>query len=200
MPADEPGDRPLRADAQRNRDRIVAVAAEAFTERGTGASLDDIAKRAGVGPGTLYRHFPTRDALVAATLDAATTALADRAIASGLGGDPGERPAGDPDARAALVAWFIDSAEHLRTYDGLPELMTAALDDPGSPLHAQCLRFADITRDLTERAKRAGVVRADVDPVDVGTLVGSVAWAAATRGDSAETTRRLLALIVDGLG
>ena len=64
----EPASRPLRADAQRNYDKIVLAAREVFRERGADGSLDEIAKRAGVGPGTLYRHFPTRDALIDAVM------------------------------------------------------------------------------------------------------------------------------------
>ena len=79
--------RPMRADARRNYDKILATARIVFTERGTDCSLDEIAKRAGVGPGTLYRHFPTREALVDALMKDWTdrvSADADAAIATGL--------------------------------------------------------------------------------------------------------------------
>ena len=85
----EPGRKPLRADAQRNYDKIVETARVLFREKGADASLDEIAKRAGVGPGTLYRHFPTRDALV----DAVMKDWVDR-VARRRRGGPGRRAAG----------------------------------------------------------------------------------------------------------
>ncbi|WP_405372435.1 MULTISPECIES: TetR/AcrR family transcriptional regulator [unclassified Microbacterium] len=183
--------RPLRADAQRNYDAIIDVARSTFAERGTGASLDDIASRAGVGPGTLYRHFPTREALVTAVLERPVDTLVD--WASGLASGP-EEP------RHALDLWFLATARHMRTYDGLPDLMTTALAQPESPLHEQCRRFADVTETLVEQAKKAGTIRPDVDADDLGALVGSIAWASARRNDSDESLQRLLALATEGLG
>ncbi len=182
------GARTLRADAQRNHDAIVAVATQAFLERGTSTSLDDIARRAGVGAGTLYRRFPSRESLVAATLDRAVEARATEA----------EKPEGAAPG-TALTRWFFESAQHLRTYDGLPDLMAEAAVDPGSPLHAHCVRFAAVTETLLRRAQRAGAVRADVDPADLGALVGSIAWASARRHDADESLRRLLSLATEGL-
>src|SRR6195952_207167 len=93
----EPARRPLRADAQRNFDKIVETARVLFREKGADASLDEIAKRAGVGPGTLYRHFPTRDALV----DAVMRDWADR-----INADADEAAASDPPPRDALAGFF----------------------------------------------------------------------------------------------
>ncbi|HEY0248309.1 MAG TPA: helix-turn-helix domain-containing protein [Gryllotalpicola sp.] len=181
--------RPLRADAQRNYDRIVLVASEAFTEKGTGASLDDIACRAGVGPGTLYRHFPSRDALLAAALKGALEEL----------GETARRLLAAPDARAALDEWLVELARHLRIYGGLPESVAQAFQDPENPLCTSCQPMRVGTEQLVERAKAAGAIRADVDPADVGTLIGSLAWAAERRGDSDATLQRLLSLLTEGL-
>jgi len=189
MSADAATKRPLRADAQRNYDKIVKVAAEAFAERGTGASLDDIACRAGVGPGTLYRHFPTRDALLAAALRGALDEL----------GETARRLLAEPDAGAALDEWMIELARHLRTYGGLPESIAAALQDPDSLLGTRCQPMRSGTKQLLERAKAAGAVRADVQASDLNALIGSLAWAAEQRGDSDAALLRLLRLVTDGL-
>jgi AcrR family transcriptional regulator len=181
--------RPLRADAQRNYDKIVQVATEAFAEKGTGASLDDIACRAGVGPGTLYRHFPPRDALLAASLDGALAEL----------GATARRLVEAPDAAAALDEWIVELARHLRTYGGLPESIATALQDPSSPLCTSCQPMTKGTAKILERAKEAGAVRADVQASDLNALIGSLAWAAEQRGDSDAALQRLIRLVTEGL-
>jgi AcrR family transcriptional regulator len=189
MSADAGTRRPLRADAQRNYDRIVQVAAEAFAENGTSASLDDIACRAGVGPGTLYRHFPSRDALLAAALRGALDEL----------GDTARRLLAAPDAGAALDEWIVELARHLRTYGGLPDSIAAAMQDPDSPLGSRCQPMRTGTKQLLARAKDAGAVRADVQASDLTALIGSLAWAAERRGDSDAALRRLIGLVTEGL-
>src|SRR5689334_10518730 len=99
-----PAGRPLRADAQRNYDKIVGAAREVFRERGAEGSLDEIAKRAGVGPGTLYRHFPTRDALI----DAVMRDWSDR-----INAESEEIALSDLPAREALAAWFSKFVENV---------------------------------------------------------------------------------------
>ncbi|MCL2514599.1 MAG: TetR/AcrR family transcriptional regulator [Microbacteriaceae bacterium] len=191
MGADVAERRPLRADAQRNYDKIVKVAAEAFAEKGTGASLDDIACRAGVGPGTLYRHFPTRDALLAAALHDSLGELADAA----------RRLSVEADAGAALDEWILVMARHLRTYAGLPDSIGAAFagGEADSPLRTTCMPMQSGTRELVRRAKEAGVIRADVEASDVAALIGSIAWAAERRNDSDETLVRLVRVVSEGL-
>ena len=181
--------RPLRADAQRNYDKIVQVATQAFAENGTGASLDDIACRAGVGPGTLYRHFPTRDALLAAALHGALEEL----------GDTARRLVAEPDAGEALDEWIVELARHLRTYGGLPDSIATALQDPDSLLGTKCQPMRSGTERLLERAKASGAVRADVQAGDLNALIGSLAWAAERRGDSDKALRRLIKLVTEGL-
>ena len=95
-------ERPLRADARRNRDRLVEVARSAFAERGLDAPLDDIARRAGVGPGTLYRHFPTREALLAAVYRGDIENLAARARELAASCPP----------REALARWMSDQLDY----------------------------------------------------------------------------------------
>src|ERR1700704_3720787 len=86
----EGGDRPLRADAARNRDKVLRAAREAFAESGSGVPLDEIAARAGVGPGTVYRHFPAKEALFEAVVTARLTDLVRDARARASAADPGE--------------------------------------------------------------------------------------------------------------
>ena len=125
----------MRADAKRNRDRIVEVAREVFRERGYDASLDEIAKRAGVGPGTLYRHFPTRDAL----LDAVMQVWVDRVTETTDKALTYEGP-----ARDFLVGWFEAYVALISLHKGGPAKITSAMGVEDSPI-------ATKTRTLLER-------------------------------------------------
>ena len=127
----------MRADAKRNYDKILATARIVFTERGTDSSLDEIAKRAGVGPGTLYRHFPTREALVDALMQDWTdrvAADADAAIATGL------------PAREMLLGWFEHFIDHITLHRGAASKICAAMDDPASPMYRKCRVMSDANR------------------------------------------------------
>jgi AcrR family transcriptional regulator len=181
-----PPDRPQRADARRNYERLVTVAREAFTEHGAEASLDDIARRAAVGPGTLYRHFPRREALLAAVYREDVEALAEQAndLAATL----------PPDE--ALHAWLRLQLDYLKAKRGLGSALTTMLANDSETL-AWCkdtLRGA--LRDLLVRAQQAGVVRADVDPPLVLRLVHGVGVASESAPEDAD---RLLAVVLDGL-
>jgi AcrR family transcriptional regulator len=181
--------RPLRADAQRNYDRIVEVASDAFAERGVLTSLDDIACRAGVGPGTLYRHFPTRDGLIAAALGDSLDRL--EALSTKL--------TASDDPAAALDEWMLALANHLRTYDNLPESIAQAFRTDDSPLRNSCRPLTDTTAVLVARAKEAGAIRDDVEARDLFALVSSVAWASQRRRDSDAGLERMLALATSGI-
>ena len=181
--------RPLRADAQRNYDAIVEAALDVFVEQGTQGSLDDIARRAGVANATLYRRFPTREDLLVAALRhrlAELDEIADRLSASE---DPG----------AALEEWFFHVATHLRTWQGLPDSIARALSDNGAPLAHACQPLLVWTERLLARSTQTRFTRTDLDPVDVFTLVSSLAWAADTRGDSEDDLRRMIHLVLEGL-
>src|SRR3954447_15770823 len=115
----------MRADAKRNHDRIVDVARLVFREQGYDASLDAIAKRAGVGPGTLYRHFPTREALLGALLPARDEELEARREAI---------KAEEHDPGVALELWLEAIDQWLSAFKGLPEPLRTALSDEASPL------------------------------------------------------------------
>lgn len=182
-----PGGRPMRADARRNRGRLIAAARQAFTEHGPEASLDEIAKRAEVGPGTLYRHFPTRESLLAAVyLDdiEALSAQADRLLDSDL--PPSE----------ALSAFLRIQLDYVKVKRGLGAAVKAMLgmDAPTMTYCRDTLRGA-LGR-LMDPAIEAGLIRADISPADVLRLTHGVAMACESAPDDGE---RLLGYVIDGL-
>ncbi|WP_022884843.1 TetR/AcrR family transcriptional regulator [Glaciibacter superstes] len=181
--------RPLRADAQRNYDRILEVALEVFTQSGIQASLDDIACQAGVGPGTLYRHFPNRECLLAAALDESWRGLA--------------RTSDDlmtaTDAGRALRSWLIEISHHMGVYGGLPDSVAKAFSDDQSPLAPRCSLLGKSTSGLLARAQDAGAVRQDVTADDLLTIANSLAWATDKNGSSQDDVARLLDIFLAGL-
>jgi AcrR family transcriptional regulator len=175
-----------RADARRNYERLLAEADSAFAERGVGASLESIARGAGVAIGTLYGHFPTRRALVGALLrerNEALFELGDRLVAEN-----------NPDA---LATWARAVTEHAATYSGLASLLAGGLDDEASELHDSCLRMAGIGDRLVALARTSGTVRPDATGADITALTTA---AATLREDlSAAAADRLITLALDGL-
>jgi AcrR family transcriptional regulator len=182
--------KPMRADARRNYERLLKAAAEAFAEHGEGASLDDIARRAGVGSGTLYRHFPTRRALLEAAYVDRIDALAARAgeLADELA--PGE----------ALVAWLNELCVGTLQVRGMKALLGSAVTDGSIAAVTACgtqVRHA-ATR-LVRAAQREGTLRADVEPVDVLRLAHGVATAAELANGDGDSVRRYVSLLTEGL-
>src|SRR5881409_1435353 len=132
----------MRADAQRNRDRIVEVAREVFREQGYDASLDEVAKRAGVGAGTLYRHFPTREDL----LDAIMQSWVDRVD------EAAEKTlAHEGDPRSLLLAWFSAYVALISLHKGGPAKITSAMGDTSSPIRQKCQVLTAATDRIVER-------------------------------------------------
>ncbi|CAM3424428.1 TetR/AcrR family transcriptional regulator [Kibdelosporangium persicum] len=182
--------RPMRADARRNYERLLEAAMAAFAEHGTEAPLDDIAKRAGVGSGTLYRHFPTRLDLVEAVFRlqmeqmlARTTDLLD-----------------EPDAGRALQVFLRRVVTHSNTYRGLASALMSALRSGGSALAQSCHTMVyDAAGQLLARAKAEGAVRADVDVLDLLKLVNGIALASEQDPDDPGLPDRLLVLLTRGL-
>jgi AcrR family transcriptional regulator len=176
----------MRADARRNYERLLTAAREAFGERGEQASMDDIAKRAQVGPGTLYRHFPNRDALLAAVYRDDVEFMAARAT----------ELAGSLAPFDALAAWLHEQLAFTRAKLGINAVLKKMLKDD-SETHEWCrdtLRGA--LGDLLESAQDAGVVRPDVDRTTVLRLVHGVGMASENAPEAAE---RMLDLVIDGL-
>ena len=160
--------KPLRADAQRNYDKIVETARAMFRERGADSSLDEIAKRAGVGPGTLYRHFPTREALI----DAVMRDWADR-----INADSDEAATSELPAREALSSWFSKFVENVGIYHGAAAKVMAAMDDPGSPIYRKCQVLVAANQKVLDSVKEKGALRDGVDAREVMRVVsGIAAW------------------------
>ena len=180
----------MRADAKRNYDRIVEVAREVFREQGYDASLDLVAKRAGVGAGTLYRHFPTRDAL----LDAIMQSWVDRVDE---GTEKSLAHEGPP--REVLLAGFETYVGLLSLHKGGPAKLTAALGDPSSPISTKCQVLAEAAGRVVTLLREQGALRPGVDAVQMCRLVGGVA-AVADQGDlEASAVRPLLEVVADGM-
>lgn len=177
--------RPLRADAKRNREQLVAAAREAFTERGSAASLEDIARRAGVGVGTLYRHFPTRQALVEAVYVEEVEALCRSASTYA------EHSSWD-----ALVLWFNRFVDYVATKRALVDEMVATIGQDAQVFRACHDAIFAAGAPLIERAKQDGAVRADVELVDVVRLVSGITM---IKNASPDDIRRVLAVALDGL-
>jgi AcrR family transcriptional regulator len=172
----------MRADARRNRDLLVAAAIAVVAEEGPDASLNEIARRAGVGPGTLYRHFPTRDALLAAVFEGRLSRLCEQS----------EDLAGSRPPDEALLAWLRLLTTHAMTDKGLGARMMRPTTAGGVDCWARLRTAADR---LLHPAQRAGYLRADVDFTDLVELTAGIAQAAP---DPARADR-LLTLTLDGL-
>jgi len=176
----------LRADARRNRQRLLDVAHEAFLEYGVTASMDEIARRAGVGSGTLYRHFPTREALILALVADDLERLAQLADQLRAGDAPG-----------ALERWLAALVEHSRTYRGLAESIIAATGQP-TPLGEACVRIHTAGEALVSQAQGRGTIRTDISAGDVIDLAAAVAWVTERERDD-RRGRVLLQVAIDGL-
>ena len=180
----------MRADAQRNRDRIVEVAREVFRERGYDASLDEIAKRAGVGPGTLYRHFPSRDALLDAVMQAwvdRVTEATDKALVY-------EGP-----ARDFLVAWFEIYVALISLHKGGPAKITSAMGVEDSPIATKTRVLLSATQRIVDHLRAQGALRDDVDALQLCRLAGGVAVVADQGGLDPSDVRPLLTVLADGM-
>lgn len=182
-----PTSRPLRADAARNRQALLTAAAAAFARDGVSASLDEVARAAGVGPGTLYRHFPTRDQLVRAVIDDGLWALRDQ----------GESLLDAADPVVALTEWLDAYIRQGNVYDGLARtLVDAAPDGEGS---RSCHAARQSGGRLVARAVAHGLIRADLEVDDILDLAAGIAWVG-QHADRDENQRiRLVGLLIDGL-
>ena len=180
----------MRADAQRNYDRIVEVARQVFRERGYDASLDDIAKLAGVGPGTLYRHFPKRENL----LDAVMQSWVDRVqetVDKALTYEGSDRD--------LLLNWFEQYVALISQHKGGPAKITSAMGNPDSPIRTKCGVLADANDRVIERLRADGALRDGVETIQVCRLVGGIATVADQSELDAAAVRPMLEVVADGL-
>jgi AcrR family transcriptional regulator len=156
-----------RADAQRNRDHILDIAAQYFSEHGVSGSLDAIAKKAGVGAGTLYRHFPNREALLAALLTARDEELVSRRDAI---------RAGTTDAASALEQWLNALIAWAGAFDGLPEPLRVATTTESSPLAITCQGYISTTDEFLLAAQQEGSARHEVRGRDLFLAALATSW------------------------
>jgi len=178
----------LRADARRNRERILEAAVRAFSEQGADVAIDTIAKAAGVGSATLYRHFPTREALVEAAYrnelarvcDSAAKLLADNA----------------PDR--AIRLWMDDFIDYLAAKQGMADALRAAVASGADPFAETLDKLGTALGTLLHAGADAGLLRPDIDPFDVGFSLAGIALITSAP-DQRERAGRLLDLLLDGL-
>ncbi|MGG3623205.1 helix-turn-helix domain-containing protein [Bacillus gobiensis] len=156
----------MRADAKKNYENILEVASVIVAKHGADASLRDIARRAGVGLGTLYRHFPTREALLEALLRAGFDELTAKARELETASSPDD----------ALVSWLRDVIACAGNYQGVVAAMMAAMEDTKSALHASCVTMRTAGTRLLTRAQAEGLARTDMDGDDLFSLAAALAW------------------------
>ena len=179
----------MRADARRNREKLLLAAVELFAGAGEDVPLEAIADRAGVGIGTLYRHFPTREALAEAAYRNEVQRLCDAA---------GELLAAEaPDA--ALAEWMDRFVTYVAAKRSMANMLQSVIASSDSELYADARRqmLGAITI-LLDAAERAGSIRTDVEAEDVLRLMSGI-WLVADGEDWNERARRLLSLLMDGL-
>ncbi|MFI7413655.1 TetR/AcrR family transcriptional regulator [Streptomyces sp. NPDC049627] len=178
----------LRADARRNRERILEAAVRAFSEKGADVAIDTIAKAAGVGSATLYRHFPTREALVEAAYrnelarvcDSAPKLLAEHA----------------PDR--AIRLWMDDFIDYLAAKEGMADALRAAVASGADPFAESLDKLGTALGTLLNAGADAGLLRPDIDPFDVGLSLAGIGLITSAP-DQRERAGRLLDLLLDGL-
>ena len=176
-----------RADAQRNRERILEVAKQAFTKSGADTSLDDIAKQAGVGPGTLYRHFPTREELLQAVYrsEMEKVAAAERKLAQSM--PPTE----------ALRAWLLLFVDAIETKQLIAPALNTLIGDPKKVFAASHAQMHEALRSLVKRAIKSGDIRKDLDPMDLLRALVGVANVA-SMPDWQQSAKRLVDILIAG--
>jgi AcrR family transcriptional regulator len=193
MSATSPPAGTMRADARRNRQRLIEAALAAFTEHGADdASLDEIARRAGVGIGTLYRHFPTRQALLEAVYRSQVEALCARAeeYSGEVAGPPGE----------ALRRWLEALVAFASTKRNLTISMMSSLGGKNSEVVSSCSAMVrEAVVPLLARAQQAGEIRADVDVTDLLKLSHAISVACEYPSPHSDQAQRLLTVMLDGL-
>ena len=176
-----------RTDAQRNRERILEAAKEAFTQFGANTSLDDIATQAGVGPGTLYRHFPTRDSLIEAVYrtEVEKLAAAERNFAAAL--PPIE----------ALRAWMLLFVDHIAAKHIIAPALNSLVGGPSKLYEGSRDQIHGAIDALVKRAIKSGDIRRDLDPFDLLRALIGVAHVASSP-DWQQSAKRLVDILITG--
>jgi AcrR family transcriptional regulator len=184
-----PGSRPMRADAVKNRARILAAAEEIFAAEGVSVPIDTVAERAGLGVGTLYRHFPTKEALFEAIVVARLEQLLETARTQCDASDPG----------AALFAFLSEFSGHASAKRDLFEALSSA----GIDIKSQCFEMMDEMKRtidmLRQRAVAAGAIRADVSTDEMVGLVIGACQVGGHAGADDDSIQRMVKIVCDGL-
>lgn len=181
-------DKPLRADAARNREKLLDAAVSVFAEQGSDAPLEAVARRAGVGIGTLYRHFPTRDALVEAAYRAEVAHLADAAPELLADHAPDE----------ALALWLDRFVEYAAAKRGMKAALHAMSATRENFFDGTKVQITGALTTLLDAAHEAGTIRDDVEPADIMRATSAI-WAMTDDADWQRNARKLLGLLMDGL-
>jgi len=183
----QPAPRKARTDAQRNRERILEVAKEAFKRSGANTSLDDIATQAGVGAGTLYRHFPTRDALLEAVYrtEVEKLAAAERKLAQ------------DMSPIEALRAWMLLFVDYIAAKQIIAPALNTIVGGPSKVYEASRAQVTGAIQALVSRAIESGDIRSDLDPFDLLRALIGVSNVASSP-DWKQSARRLVDILVIG--
>jgi AcrR family transcriptional regulator len=183
----QPPPRKPRADAQRNRERILEVAKQAFTRSGVDISLDDVARQAGIGAGTLYRHFPTRDALLEAVYRSGVEKLAaaEREFAAAM--PPVE----------ALRAWMRLFVDYMAAKQIIAPALNTIVGGPSKLFEATGMQIKGAINALVERAIKSGDIRPDLDPLDLLRALVGVSNVASSP-DWAQSAKRLVDILILG--
>jgi AcrR family transcriptional regulator len=180
--------KPRRADALRNEAKIVEAALTQFSKRGVEASLDGIARQAGVGPGTLYRHFPTRNELIASALGECRVEL--QALRESL--------TETEDALSALRKWLRMVRDYVKTFKGLAVLLLHAVNEQTSPLSPICVEMQNITAHFLQRAQQAGAARPNIGAKDLFVAQLALACVEDIAADSSTGAESLEYLLREG--
>jgi AcrR family transcriptional regulator len=187
-PSEKSATRPLRADARRNRDAVLTAAAAAFAADGVDASLEDIARSAGVGVGTLYRHFPTREALVLGVYSREVELLTTSARELAATLPPAE----------ALREWMRRFVQYAATKRGLIGMLRVMMHDGSEVFDETKRQIRQAADTLLEAAARAGAIRADMTAEDLTRSMGGICMASDPSAGP-ECAARLVDLVYDGL-
>ncbi|MER6034124.1 TetR/AcrR family transcriptional regulator [Streptomyces sp. NPDC101169] len=178
----------LRADARRNRERILEAAVRAFSDKGPDVAIDTIAKAAGVGSATLYRHFPTREALIEAAYRNELARVCDSA----------EKLLADNPPDRAIRLWMDDFIDYVAAKQGMADALRAAVASGADPFAETLDKLGTALGTLLHAGADAGLLRPDIDTLDVGFSLAGVALITSAP-DQRERAGRLLDLLLDGL-
>ncbi|MGP6173291.1 TetR/AcrR family transcriptional regulator [Corynebacterium sp. A21] len=183
------GGRSTRSDATKNRAHILCIAEGIFAEQGLDVPMDTIAKKAGVGAGTLYRHFPNRDALVATVVDERVGDL--RQVHRTL-------VASEQGVSEKLGQWLEAMRSWMTSYDGLPEPLRRAWEDEETPLGVNCTEVIAMTEEFLQDAQYEGSARPDLSARDLYLANLGAAWAAAAPLADTGTSKVVATLLSSG--